>query len=270
MADILTLVFRSFSTQKSKDFIVLLPPTCSTLVIGEKSISRSLLFLAAVKAATEMGFRVLFLTQTQIQSLPASLQNCMSSLSLENLKKIKFSYPRTVEELLKEVANLHESSVGPTVPPSLIIVDGLEGYLGCPGQRWGCQQGEQSLAAHVSALLYDTAAFLTQTLEKKASSLAPCRVIVSFQSEFEGHAAGEASTTDPLLQVLDRYFLVRYTLDRDRSPLPTTTGLKDIWRVYLSGTGVTEATSAGSEGACAAREWQLSIQPNGSMEFSLV
>ena len=86
MADILTLVFKSFITRGSKQFNVLLPSTCSTLVIGDKNISRSLLLFAAVKAASEMGMKVLFLTQTQIKSLPASLQHCMSSLSPDNLK----------------------------------------------------------------------------------------------------------------------------------------------------------------------------------------
>ncbi|XP_062310413.1 ATPase SWSAP1 [Osmerus eperlanus] len=266
MADILTLVFKSFITRGSKQFNVLLPSACSTLVIGDKNISRSLLLFAAVKAASEMGMKVLFLTQTQIKSLPASLQHCMSSLSPDNLKNIKFVYPRTVEELLQEVASLHES----TAPPSLVIVDGLEGYLACPGRSHGGQLGQQSSAAHVSALLYDTAAFLTQTLEKRVSSLDPCRVIVSFQSDWEGHAAGDPSGVDPVLQVLDRYFQVRCTLDQDRGSKPTADGSLDLWRVYLSGSGITNATTGGCEDLGVAREWRMNVQPNGSLEFSLV
>lgn len=91
MADILTLVFKSFITRGSKQFNVLPSSTCSTLVIGDKNISRSLLLFAAVKAASEMGMKVLFLTQTQIKSLPASLQHCMSSLSPDNLKVLQMS-----------------------------------------------------------------------------------------------------------------------------------------------------------------------------------
>lgn len=84
------------------------------------------------------------------------------------LQKIKFSYPRSLEDLLQDVASLHESASGSAAPSSLIIVDGLEGYLRGPGVSGGLQQAEQSSAAHVSALLYKTAAFLTQTLEERA------------------------------------------------------------------------------------------------------
>lgn len=75
------------------------------------------------------------------------------------LQKITFSYPRSL---------VHESASGSAAPSSLIIVDGLEGYLRGPGVSGGLQQAEQSSAAHVSALLYNTAAFLTQTLEERA------------------------------------------------------------------------------------------------------
>lgn len=62
------------------------PTTCGTLVVGDHSISRSVLLLAAVTAASELGVKVMFFTQTQIQSLPVSLQKCVPSLSPESLK----------------------------------------------------------------------------------------------------------------------------------------------------------------------------------------
>uniref|UniRef100_A0A8C7QM83 SWIM-type zinc finger 7 associated protein 1 n=1 Tax=Oncorhynchus mykiss TaxID=8022 RepID=A0A8C7QM83_ONCMY len=183
--------------------------------------------------------------------------------------KITFSYPRSLEDLLQDVASLHESASGSAAPPSLIIVDGLEGYMRGPGVSGGLQQAEQSSAAHISALLYDTAAFLSQTLEERAASLAPCRVIASFQSEWEGHAGGDSS--DPVLSVLDRYFQVRCTLDQDWNSAPAVAEPQDTWHVYLSGAGITEAPIAeDEEDSSLAREWRLVICPNRSMEFTMV
>ncbi|XP_044036291.1 ATPase SWSAP1 [Siniperca chuatsi] len=279
MTDILTLVFRTFLSQTDvKKDLKVAPPsptTCSTLVVGDHSISRSLLLLAAVTAASEMGVKVLFFTQTQIQSLPVSLQKCVPGLSPESLKKIKFSYPRTVKELLQQVASLHESTNTSPTPPSLIIVDRLEGYLCGPGggRHSGFHPGEQSCAAHLSALLCDSAAFLTQLLRQRSPSSAPCRIIASFQSEVDtGHAGGEASAGHPILDVLDRYFQVRCTLDRDRSYEATAAGLQEVWHIYLFGTGITEASSTKDceDRPPVAQEWQLFIFPDGLMEFKLV
>lgn len=90
MTDILTRVFRTFTSQTDvrKDLKVNppSPTTCSTLVVGDHSISRSVLLLAAVTASSQMGLKVVFFTQTQIQRLPASLQKCVPSLSPESLK----------------------------------------------------------------------------------------------------------------------------------------------------------------------------------------
>ncbi|KAK6311840.1 hypothetical protein J4Q44_G00175040 [Coregonus suidteri] len=244
MADILTLVFKTFiqHSGKTKDLKIIAPSKCSTLVVGDCSINRSLLLLAAVTAAAELGLKVSFFTQVQIQSLPGSLQESMSNLSPENLKKIKFAYPRSLEDLLQDVASLHESASGSAAPPSLIIVDGLEGYLRGPG-----------------------------TLEERAASLAPCRVIASFQSEWEGHAGGDPSAPDPVLSVLDRYFQVRCTLDRDWNSAPAVAGPQNTWHVYLSGAGITEASLAkDEEDSSLAREWRLVIRPNRSMEFTMV
>ncbi|XP_051243289.1 ATPase SWSAP1 [Dicentrarchus labrax] len=279
MTDILTLVFRTFMshTEVRKDLAVAppAPTTCGTLLVGDPGISRSVLLLAAVTAASEMGLKVIFFTQTQIQSLPVCLQKCVPSLSPQSLKKIKFSYPRTVEELLQQVASLHESSNTSPIPPSLIIVDRLEGYLCGPegGTHSGVHTGEQSCAAHLSALLCDSAAFLTQLLKQRSSSSAPCRLIASFQSEVDaGHSSGEASCTDSILDVLDRYFQVRFTLDRDRSYEAAAAGLQEVWHIYLSGTGITEACSTKDceDRQDVAQEWQLLIFPDGLMEFKLV
>nr|XP_046160324.1 uncharacterized protein LOC123999040 [Oncorhynchus gorbuscha] len=164
---------------------------------------------------------------------------------------------------------LQQAEQSSAAPPSLIIVDGLEGYLRGPGVSGGLQQAEQSSAAHISALLYDTAAFLTQTLEERAASLAPCRVIASFQSEWEGHAGGDSS--DPVLSVLDRYFQVRCTLDQDWNSAPAVAGPQDTWHVYLSGAGITEDPIAkDEEDSSLAGEWRLVICPNRSMEFTMV
>lgn len=75
-------------TDVKKELTVSSPPptTCSSLVVGDTDISRSVLLLAAVTAASEMGVRVMFFTQTQIQSLPVCLQKCVPSLSPESLK----------------------------------------------------------------------------------------------------------------------------------------------------------------------------------------
>lgn len=86
------------------------------------------------------------------------------------------------------------------------------------------------------------------------------------------HAGGESSATDPILDVLDRYFQMRCTLDRDRSYEAAAAGLKELWNVYLSATGITEDAcpkEREDRPAAAPKEWQLSISPDGSMEFKM-
>uniref|UniRef100_UPI0037E9AE0C ATPase SWSAP1 n=1 Tax=Semicossyphus pulcher TaxID=241346 RepID=UPI0037E9AE0C len=278
MADILTLVFRTFMSQTDlKNDLKVTPPsptTCGTLVLGDHNISRSVLLLAAVTAA-ETGMKVIFFTQTQIQSLPVSLQKCVPSLSPESLKKIQFCYPCRVEDLLQQVASLHESINMSPAPPSLIIIDRLERYLSGPGDgsTYGFHPGEQSFAAHLSALLCDSAAFLTQQLKQRSSSLAPCRFIASFESEADTRqAGGEASATDPILDVLDRYFHVHFTLVQDRSYEAAAAGLQEVWHIYLSGTGITQdsCTKDHKDTLNVDQEWQLLIFPDGLMEFKLL
>ncbi|XP_029944943.1 ATPase SWSAP1 isoform X2 [Salarias fasciatus] len=244
----------------------------SALVVGDREISRSVLLLAAVTAASEMGIKVVFFTQSQIQSLPVSLQRCVPSLSPESLKKIRFSYPRTLEELLLQVASLHESPhISPT-PPSLIIVDRLESFLrgSRAGSDSGLHPGEQSSTAHISALLSDTTAFLSHVLEQRGSSSGPCRLIASYLSEEDAPpGGGNAYASDPILDVLDRYFQVRCTLDQDRGYEAAAAGVQEVWHIYLSGRGITEA-GEGEDGMGVVQEWQLFVSPDGLMEFQLV
>ncbi|KAI1884041.1 hypothetical protein AGOR_G00222290 [Albula goreensis] len=246
------------------------------MIVGERcDIKTSLLFLTAITAASELGVKVLFLTPTPIQSLPGSLQDTLANLNPDSLKKIKFMYPRSREELLQDVASLHECACGPSAPYSLIIVDGLERYLGVRPDS-SPQPEDQSAAAHVSALLADTAAFLTRKLEERGGAYAPCRVIVSFDVGLQGHSGGESLLCmDPILSILDRYFSVRCTLDRDRSSAAPATAIasdkqpRGVWMVYFSGVGVTARLTAGKEeSSIMQRQWRLAVCPNGALEFS--
>ncbi|XP_060946615.1 ATPase SWSAP1 [Limanda limanda] len=272
MTDILNLVFRTFaSPSELRAAPPAAAPRCSALLLGENSLGRSVLLLAAVTAASHPGLRVVFFTRTLIRSLPASLQKLVPSP--ESLKKIRFCYPRTVEELLQQVAALHEPPH--TSPPSLIIVDGLEGFLlgSTGGSHRELHPGGQSCAAHLSALLCDTAAFLSRLLEQRSSGSGPCRVIASFQSVVDaGPASREPSASDPILDILDRYFHVRCTLDPDAGYEAAAAGLQQVWHVYLSGRGITEASSSKDcgDGTAVAREWKLLLFPNGLMEFKVV
>lgn len=159
--------------------------------------------------------------------------------------------------------------------PSLVIVDRIEGYLRGPGgsNSSGFHPGEQSCAAYLSALLCDTAIFLTEVLTQRCSSSAPCHLIASFLSEVDtGQTSGEAFATDPILCVLDRYFQVRCTLDLDKNYGATESGLQEVWHIYFSGTGITKASSSTD---CENRpsrnqEWQLLIFTDGLMEFKVV
>lgn len=177
-----------------------------------------------------------------------------------------------MEELLQQVASLHEPTNTSPTPPSLIIVDRLESFLSGPGgsSQSGFHPGERSCAAHIAALLCDTAAFLTQVLEQRGSSSAPCRIIASFLSEV--NAGGDPSGTDPILDVLDRYFQVRCTLDQDSGYEATAAAVQEVWHIYLSGRGITDPsfTEDYNDRPGVAQEWKLFIFPDGLMEFKLV
>ncbi|CAL8311136.1 unnamed protein product [Arctogadus glacialis] len=268
MADVLTHVFSTFIAKGGQVNHVssTLSSPCSALVVGDSTMSRSVLLLAALIAASRRGMKVVFFTRTQIQTLPLSVTSCLPNLSPDSLKMIKFCYPRTLEELLLQVAGLHEPENTSPTAPSLIIVDRLQNFLCGPGGGGGFHQGEQSCAAHLSALLLDTAAFLTQVLECRAPWLAPCRLLASFQPECEVGPADPGSS-HPVLAVLDRYFTARCTLDRDESYAAVAAGLEDVWRVDLSGAGPMDPSDRAD---FTSQEWQLVVFTNGSMEFRSV
>lgn len=169
-----------------------------------------------------------------------------------------------------QVAGLHESTHSSPSTPALIIVDGLEGYLCTPSTSSGLHTSAQSSTAHLCALLCDTASFLSQVLEKQGFGHAPCRLIASFQPHAAKHK-GEEPMADPVLDVLDRYFLVRCTLDQNMSYDATSGGLEQVWNIYLSCLGITK-TSGKIEGmdnhqAHTFQEWRLLLSPDGLMEF---
>lgn len=168
-----------------------------------------------------------------------------------HLQNIKFVYVKTLEELVEDIASLHELVSEAASPPSLIIVDGLDHYL--HGSRVGPLQDDLSPVGHVAALLHDTAAFLSEILQKRSDGQGLCRVMVSCQSEYEGSRDSEALAPELLLSVLDRYLQVRCTLEevkRDKEA-----GLNE-WQVYLSV-------------MCPSlvQQWHMVLQAGGALEF---
>ncbi|KAI5619136.1 SWIM-type zinc finger 7 associated protein 1 [Silurus asotus] len=258
MADILSFVFQRFGSQlhAAGDLKLFSPTESSTLVIGDEDINKSLLFLTAVTAASEMGLRVLFFTKNQIQSLPVTVKDLSISLKPESLKKIRFVYPKTLEELLEDVASLHELVLENAPLPSLLIVDGLEQYV-CVQDR--PQQDCQSTSAHVVALLHDTAAFLKARGEK--SQQPSCRVIVSYQPVWEGRG-GDVAAPDPIFLVLERYLQVRCNLHK----VMVSGEVQNEWLLYLSGPGL-KVDGFGNGEKCPGLQWRVVMQPNGALEF---
>ncbi|XP_048847003.1 ATPase SWSAP1 [Brienomyrus brachyistius] len=267
MADILTVVLKQYS-RESKD--LKLPPLSdytSCVVVGEcDNLRKSLLFLTALTAASELGLKVLFLSPAPIESLPGVLQSALARLSPDDLKKIKFKYPRCSAELRCEIAALHELAAP---PPSLIIVDGMDLYLGAEDGLLA----KQAQTAHISALLLDTAAFLTQRLEGNGDAAAPCYVITSFRPEQEGRTAGESSAPDPVLAVIDRYFPVRCTFTKGEgtsSSLECATEIKETLKIYFSGVGLNAASPLiKTHETRFGQQWSLSVAQDGAMEFSV-
>ncbi|XP_042562466.1 ATPase SWSAP1 [Clupea harengus] len=275
MADILDAVFRRHghpTSASSEDKSVLSHSTTecdgsSVVVIGKRGVCSALLFLTAVTAASELGHKVIFYTHTVIQKFPVPVQESMTSLKPDSLKKIKFVYPRSLEELLLDVASLHELGSSAAAAPSLVLVDGLDSYLhGMDGVgragAGGPQREEMSATAHLAALLIDTSSFLTRISEKTGDSrcivkgpAVQCRIIVSYHSDWE------AVTTDPKLSVLDRYFPTRCTLVQELRSMAARDESQHEWQVYLSGAGVSGGTANG-------QQWHLGVRANGAMEFS--
>lgn len=162
-----------------------------------------------------------------------------------HLQNVKFVYVKTLVELVEDIASLHELVSEAASPPSLIIVDSLDHYL--HGSRVGPLQDDLSPVAHVAALLHDTAAFLSQILQKRSDGQGLCRVMVSCQSECEGSRDSEALAPELLLSVLDRYLQVRCTLEEVK---------RDEWQVYLSV-------------MCPSlvQQWHMVLQAGGALEF---
>ncbi len=162
-----------------------------------------------------------------------------------HLQNVKFVYVKTLEELVEDIASLHELVSEAASPPSLIIVDGLDHYL--HGSRVGPLQDDLSPVAHVAALLHDTAAFLSQILQTRSDGQGLCRVMVSCQSECEGSRDSEALAPELLLSVLDRYLQVRCTLEEVK---------RDEWQVHLSV-------------MCPSlvQQWHMVLQAGGALEF---
>lgn len=87
MVDMLTRVFRTFASQgQVRKELRSTPSIYSTLLVGEHNISRSLLLLTAVTAASQLGVKVVFFTQTHIQQLPTFLQKRIPLLDPDSLK----------------------------------------------------------------------------------------------------------------------------------------------------------------------------------------
>lgn len=183
---------------------------------------------------------------------------------LFSFKKIKFCYPRTFEELLQQVAGLHESST----LPSLIIIDRLEAYLCDSGgsEQVGSHPEHLSRAAHLSALLCDTMVFLTQ----ESCSSAPCQLIASYLSkEDTGQAGGQMRDTNSVLDVLDRFFQCHCSLTRDDSYEVEAAVLQEVWHICIWGT--TDFNAGNCEGKkSVGQEWKLLIFCDGLIEFKMV
>uniref|UniRef100_A0A3B1K9E0 SWIM-type zinc finger 7 associated protein 1 n=1 Tax=Astyanax mexicanus TaxID=7994 RepID=A0A3B1K9E0_ASTMX len=257
MVDILGLVLSQFSSGSITGVCTqpgtgLCAPESGALVTGDRSFSRPLLLLSALTAASELAVKVLYFTQSQIQSLPISFQGARRA---ECLKKIRFVYPKTLEELLEDVASLHELVRQSGSLPSLLIVDGLEQYVCGPAAQDRTPQEAQSAAAHVVALLHDTAAFLTQKLGARSQ----CRVIVSFQPEWEGQGGCPALVSDPILSVLERYLQVRCTTEKVRRGEEP-----NEWLFCLTGPGL----QADGDGKSEERlQWRVVLKSNGTLDF---
>lgn len=181
-------------------------------------------------------------------------------------KKIKFCYPKTLEELLQQVSGLHEDAAQTASLPSLIIVERLDGYLagsvgsGSSSSGGGYQLHDYSCAAHLSSLLWDTCAFLTHLQQQKDCSTAACRLIGSFQSNDD---TGGSSAADPqIMEVLDRYFQTRCTLHRAGGRVAAAgAATQGLWNVYFSGRGLTHGAVVS--------EWQMRLFPDGLVQCRL-
>lgn len=152
------------------------------------------------------------------------------------------------------MASLHEL---PETAPLLLILDGLERYA-CVQDR--PQQDSQSTAAHIVALLHDTAAFLKARCDKNQQT--PCKVIISYQPEWEGRG-GDVFAQDSILFILERYIQTRCNLHK----VITSGDAQNEWLLYLSGPGLL-VDGYGNGEKCVGLQWRVVMQPDGALEFT--
>ncbi|XP_043940550.1 ATPase SWSAP1 isoform X3 [Protopterus annectens] len=167
------------------------------------------------------------------------------------MPKIQFLYPRSSDELLQVVASVHENE---KLVPSLIIVDGLNEYAATSGHHF---------VAHVSALLVDTAAFLTErfsAISKNPEGVnSKCSVIVSLTLP-----SCTDDETEGSLNVIERYFPVRCWLEKDTySPEGVVEGQN--FRVYFSEESGIEPQQDSASGSQETKEWKVMFRESGEM-----
>ncbi|XP_038627107.1 ATPase SWSAP1 [Tachyglossus aculeatus] len=171
----------------------------SLLVLGGPGSGKTtLLFAAALEAAGDGRGPVLFVARSPLQSLPPIPGG--AARDPLRLQKILFLYPHSSKELLQLIGSMHET---PGRIPSLLLLDGLDEYL--------TECNEQPLAAHLTALLVDTATYLSEKLEPGHSSegaaTSGCGLIVSVRTS----ALEEETSLQAAL--LERYFPTRCWLE---------------------------------------------------------
>ncbi|XP_053156122.1 ATPase SWSAP1 [Hemicordylus capensis] len=211
-------------------------PPRPLLLLGPASSGRSaLLFRAALVAAAASPTRVLFLAPRPLERLPGG-----GATATGAIQRIHFLYPPSFRELFQLVASLHENVSG---TPSLIVLDGLEEYLGrCPGPH---------RAAQLVALLLDTANHFSQ---KPSVEPAGCQLIVSMRLPEE---AGEETEQ---LSAIERYFPARCWLhpEAGESSSSDSLGFPKLVRAHLSQPGTKD------------QEWLVRFDPQGDMRTSLL
>ncbi|XP_072347096.1 ATPase SWSAP1-like [Scyliorhinus torazame] len=244
MVEVLLHVLNSFAQVEGRAAGIRDSGAC--LLLGEESCGKSaLLFLAAAAVAARGGRdRVLFLAPRPLQALPPPL------LRLEpgGLRRIQFAYPGSAEGLLEVLASLHQS---PGCLPSLLLLDGLDGYLRGPGHGDRAHQ-----AALISALLRDSAAWISETLPQRAQ----CQVIVTLKTLTQ-----EETALDLGLPMIERYFPVKCVVKEELCQL------KGVQRYLVSFGGLAKREAKGPPTSPSAVDctWELlceadnvtSIQP---------
>uniref|UniRef100_H3B5Z3 SWIM-type zinc finger 7 associated protein 1 n=1 Tax=Latimeria chalumnae TaxID=7897 RepID=H3B5Z3_LATCH len=243
MAGVIRQALKCYSGEESMADSTPISGNGSCLLLGEGSSGKtSLLFLAALVAAEE-GKKVMFLSPKPIQALPAPLLESRAGLNPLSLKKIQFLYPQSREEFMKLIATVHEKG---SSLPSLIIVDGLEAYL----------TDNIKQTAHISALLVDMAAFISENIGTVSTSNedpnGECCLLVSLTHPAQGEDETDGGQS---LSVIGRYLPSNCMLERDLDPLQEEQGE----RVFRE-----RGSRSEEEG------WGIVFKPDGSIKILLV